>query len=486
MKTTAPPQVILYAYLRLSRESDGSASIDTQRAARIAWMDSGEFTRWLAELGVTRDQVEVREFVDSGVSGSKPLEMRKDMKRLMQDVERPTDGPNVKRMLIAWKLDRYARSVSEFLRLIAWGEAHGVRVATTDNTINTTTATGRMVATVLAALAEWEREMIRGRIADGHATRRTQGRWGSGRPPFGYQIERRDDAAYLAIDDAQAEIVRAAVQKLITDGTVAGTARMTGLSEPQWRRLLKAPTLRGMRAHNGALILAEDGVTPIQFADPIISAAEAKAVRERLLKLATGTDRAPRSETPMCAEQSRCYKCAGRLNGGKSDKGVPLYRCKKGHVTIYAETLDGAVTEEFLARFGGFAEYVVRLEGGNDLSAEMIEAQEQAERLGQRMATAGPLMLTSLESLAEQLEASYAALRAAHDPDVREVLEPTGRTLGATWEAQPAERPRLLADVGLQVTLHPKQREERLEITWAVGGDDQAVAELLSEMEHSG
>jgi hypothetical protein len=356
-------------------------------------------------------------------------------------------------------------------------------VVTTDNTINTTTPTGRMVATVLAALAEWERDLIKGRITEGHATRRTQGRWGSGQPPYGYRIVRRDNAAYLAVDEAQAETIRAAVQKLITDGTVAGTARMTGLSEPQWRRLLKSPTLRGQREHKGALILAEDGVTPIQFADPIINAAEAKAVRERLLKLATGADRAPRRETPMCAEQSQCYKCAGRLNGGTSDKGVPLYRCKKGHVTIYAETLDKAVTEEFLTRFGDFAEYVVRLEGGNDLSAEMIEAQEQAERLGKRMATAGPLMLASLESLAEELEASYAALRAAHDPEVREVLEPTGKTLGAVWEAQPEERARLLADVGLSVTLHPKQREERLEITWAIGGDDQALAEMLSERE---
>lgn len=168
-------------------------------------------------------------------------------------------------------------------------------------------------------------------------------------------------------------------------------------------------------------MLSADGVTPVQFADPILTAAEAKAVRERLLGLATGTDRAPRRATPLVAGLAFCYRCAGRLNGGTSDKGVPLYRCKAGHVTIYAETLDQRVEAEFLRTWGQFAENVVRLEGGNDLSAEMIAAQEQARRLGQRMATAGPLMLATLSEMEAELEATYAALRAVHDPEVREV-----------------------------------------------------------------
>jgi hypothetical protein len=198
--------------------------------------------------------------------------------------------------------------------------------------------------------------------------------------------------------------------------------------------------------------------------------------------LATGQDRAPRRASPMCAGHGACYKCNGPLNGGTSGAGVPLYKCKQGHVTIYAETLDKAVEAEFLRRWGGFDEVVVRLEGGNDLSAEMIEAQEQAERIAAGFATAGPLMITSLHEKAAQLEAAYEALRAAHDPEVREVLEPTGRTLGEAWE-DPAARPRLLADVGLHVTLYPKQRADRLDIQWASGGDDQEMVDMLTELE---
>ncbi|WP_330478646.1 recombinase family protein [Streptomyces platensis] len=453
-------------YLRLSRESDDSASLDTQRAAAA---------RWLATHG--HDPADTVEYPDAGVSGAKPLELRKGMAALM------ADRPDV---IVAWKLDRFARSVSEFLRLVAWAEAHGVAVATTDNAIDTTTPTGRMVATVLAALAEWERGIIAARITDGHATRRSQGRWSSGRPPYGYQIVRRGGAAYLEVDPDQALKIQEAVNTLVAGGTVAGTARLVGLSEPQWRRLLKSPTLRGHRRHKGELICEADGITPVQFADPILGAAELKSVRERMLALATGQDRAPRRAAPLCAGLAHCYKCAGRLNGGTSDKGVPLYRCKAGHAVIYAETLDQRVEAEFLRVWGSYAETVVRLEGGNDLSAEMLEAKEQAERLAARMATAGPLMMTTMENLAQELEGTYARLRAAHDPEVREVPVPTGRTMAQAWEAEglPA-RARLLASMRLRVTLYPKAREDRLTVDWGTEDPYEAAMEAVEEEERA-
>lgn len=446
-------------YLRLSRESDDSASLETQRSFAH---------RWLLAHGY--DPADAVEYIDVGVSGAKPLEARMGMAALM--AARPT-------VVVAWKLDRFARSVSEFLQLVAWAEAHGTSIATTDNAIDTTTPTGRMVATVLAALAEWERNAIASRIADGHSTRRSQGRWSAGRPPFGYRIERRDGAAYLAIDDDQSAKVRKAVAALVTGSTVAATARMTGLSEPQWRRLLKSPTLRGQRAHKGELVCEPDGITPVKFAEEILSAAELLRVRERMLALATGQDRAPRRAAPMCSGMASCYRCAGKLNGGTSDKGVPLYRCKAGHVTIYAGTLDGRVEAEFLTTFGSYAETVIRLEGGNDLSAELLEAKEQAERLAARMATAGPLMLGTLESLAQDLEDTFARLRAAHDPAVREVQVATGRTMAQAWETSDAlARSRLLADMGLRVTLHPKQLADRLTVAWGPTQEEAPKREL--------
>jgi DNA invertase Pin-like site-specific DNA recombinase len=452
-------------YIRLSRETAESASVETQRSAARTWLTNNNY-----------DLSDVVEYVDAGVSGAKPLEERKGMRALM--ASRPS-------VIIAWKLDRFARSVSEFLRLVAWGEANNTRVATTDNTVNTTTAHGRMVAVVLAALAEWERSLITSRILDGQATRRTQGRWISGRAPYGFRIERRDSAAYLAPYAPEIENIRVAIESLLDEGTVTSTSRMLGIGERQWRRMLTSGILRGHFSHKGKLVLETDGITPVSFTEPTISAAEAKRIRERLNALAIGKERAPRQATPLVTNgMATCHKCKNRLNGGKRRDGVLRYRCKTGCVTITASTLDDRIEAEFLMRWGGFSEYTVRLEGGNDLSDQMIEAQEQAARLTARMASAGPLMLASLEQHAEELEATYAALRAAHDPDVREVLVPTGRTLGEAWEAsERAGRTKLLSDVGLRVVLHPRYSEERLEISWGLMDDDQEMAEYLADLD---
>lgn len=492
MKNTANPMVILYAYLRLSREGEGSASIETQRNAYLTWLDGGEFKKWLAEQGLTRDQVEIIEYVDSGVSGAKALELRKEMKRLMGDVEQSVQdqgNKNVRRMMIAWKLDRYARSVSEFLRLIAWGETHGVRVATADNTINTTTATGRMVAVVLAALAEWERDMIKARITEGASTRRSQGRWAAGQPPYGFEIEKRADGAYLVQNPEEAAKIRAGVLELIDPSgraSVKSTSHHVDISEMQWRRLLKSPTLRGYRNHKGKLECGPDGVTPIQFAEPIISAAEHKAIKERLAALSNGQTRAPRRAENMCTEMVWCeLGCEKPMHGGKTNKGERLYRCKSGHMAHVADSLDERVAEEFLTRWGDFSEYVVALEGGNDMSDQMAEAQEQAERIANSIATAGPLMMHTLMEKANELEAAYAALRAAHDPDVREVLMPTGRTLREAWKDE-TQRTRLLRDMGLHVTVRKGirgHRSDRLTVSWAVSEEDHGLTELLGDMD---
>lgn len=448
-------------YLRLSRENEGSASLETQRAACARWLDTHD-----------HDPADAIEYLDTNISGAAPLEQRPGMRKLMES------QPDV---VVTWKQDRYARSVTEFLRLIAWAERRGISLATADGNLDTATPHGRMVANVLASLAEWERGIISARITEGHATRRTQGRWTSGQPPYGYRIERRDGAAYLAVDAEQASRIRAAVAKLLDNGTVAATARMTELSEPQWRRALKSPTYRGFRTHQGKMVVHDDGVTPVRFANPILSAAEHIAVHERMDDLATGRNRAPRSASPMCFGMALCYRCKVALNGGKSDKGIRLYKCRKGHVTIYAATLDDHVSADFLTRFGDYAEHTARLEGGSDLSEQLAEIDEQLRRVVTMQLTAGPPTLNILSEKQGELEAAYARLRVAHAPEVLKVLVPTGQTLRESWET-PENRPRLLAGMGLRVILFPKQRTERLELHWGADtGNDQARAEFPGE-----
>ncbi|MFJ7209795.1 recombinase family protein [Streptomyces sp. NPDC098789] len=127
--------------------------------------------------------------------------------------------------MIAWKLDRFARSVSEFLKLVTWSEEHGVALATADGALNTSTPGGCLVATILAALAQWEREMIQDRVTAAHAERREQGRWIAGRAPFPYVMERRDRKAYLTEDPKAFALGRAQILTSAWQGDV-GVSRV--------------------------------------------------------------------------------------------------------------------------------------------------------------------------------------------------------------------------------------------------------------------
>ena len=84
--------------------------------------------------------------------------------------------------LVVWKLDRLARSLKQLIETVeALGEREvGLRSLT--EAINTTTAGGKLVFHIFAALAEFERGVIRERTMAGLQAARARGRKG-GRPP---------------------------------------------------------------------------------------------------------------------------------------------------------------------------------------------------------------------------------------------------------------------------------------------------------------
>lgn len=84
-------------------------------------------------------------------------------------------------VLVVWRLDRLGRSMSELLRLTADLEASGVGLESLKEQIDTTSAAGRLVFHVFAAMAEFERNLIRERTYAGLDAARARGRQG-GRP----------------------------------------------------------------------------------------------------------------------------------------------------------------------------------------------------------------------------------------------------------------------------------------------------------------
>src|SRR5215831_2450558 len=72
------------------------------------------------------------------------------------------------------------------------------------------------MATVVARFAEFERERASERRLEALEALRAQGRWPSGRPPYGWKPEKRDDGYYLVPDEgATADVLRSMVADVI-------------------------------------------------------------------------------------------------------------------------------------------------------------------------------------------------------------------------------------------------------------------------------
>jgi len=102
----------------------------------------------------------VTEFVDHGVSGAKGK--RPQLDAMLADVRRRKFD-----LVVVTKLDRLARSTRHLVTVAAELEALGVDLVVLDQAIDTTTPSGRLLFHVLAAIAEFERDLIRDRVRAG-------------------------------------------------------------------------------------------------------------------------------------------------------------------------------------------------------------------------------------------------------------------------------------------------------------------------------
>lgn len=117
------------------------------------------------------------EYVDVGVSGTK--EKRPALDRLMADAHKRRFD-----VVVVWRFDRFARSVSHLLRALETFEALGIEFVSLSEQMDTSTPTGKMVFTVLGAVAELERSLIVERVKAGLRNARAKGKR-LGRPSQG-------------------------------------------------------------------------------------------------------------------------------------------------------------------------------------------------------------------------------------------------------------------------------------------------------------
>jgi DNA invertase Pin-like site-specific DNA recombinase len=117
----------------------------------------------------------VDSYLDVGISGAK--DKRPELDRLMADAHRRKFD-----IVAVWKFDRFARSVSHLLRALETFNALGIGFVSLSESLDTSTPAGKMVFTVLGAVAELERSLIAERVRAGLRNARSKGKR-LGRPP---------------------------------------------------------------------------------------------------------------------------------------------------------------------------------------------------------------------------------------------------------------------------------------------------------------
>ena len=115
------------------------------------------------------------DYVDVGISGSR--DSRPELNRLMAEAHRRRFDA-----IVVWRFDRFARSVSHLLRALETFDALGVAFVSLSEQVDTSTPMGKMVFTVLGAVAELERSLIAERVRAGLRNARAKGTR-LGRPP---------------------------------------------------------------------------------------------------------------------------------------------------------------------------------------------------------------------------------------------------------------------------------------------------------------
>jgi DNA invertase Pin-like site-specific DNA recombinase len=121
--------------------------------------------------------------------------------------------------VLVWKFDRFARSVSHLLRALETFRSLGIDFASLSEQVDTSTPTGKMVFTVLGAVAELERALIVERVKAGMRNARAKGKR-IGRPPRTYLTEEVRSAIALAYERREGSLRTLAARFGTSMGTV--------------------------------------------------------------------------------------------------------------------------------------------------------------------------------------------------------------------------------------------------------------------------
>ncbi|HGR6575478.1 TPA: recombinase family protein, partial [Streptococcus pneumoniae] len=202
-------------------------------------------------FAIYNDYEIVGEYEDAGKSG-KSIEGRIQFNRMMEDIKSGKDGVS---FVLVFKLSRFARNAADVLSTLQIMQDYGVNLICVEDGIDSSKDAGKLMISVLSAVAEIERENIRIQTMEGRIQKAREGKWNGGFAPYGYKLE----DGKLFINEEEAIAIRT-----IFDQYVNTTIGANGIS-----KYLENHGIRKIPRQNGKNPLFDAGLIRKILKNPV-------------------------------------------------------------------------------------------------------------------------------------------------------------------------------------------------------------------------
>ena len=153
----------------------------------------------LTRFADREEMIVVDTYEDAGKSG-KSIEGRPAFQKMLRDIE---DGLDIDYILV-YKLSRFGRNAADILNSLELVQSYGVNLICIEEGIDSSQTSGKLLISVLSAVAEIERENIIEQTMNGRREKARQGGWNGGFAPYGYTLEDNK----LMIEETEAVAIR--------------------------------------------------------------------------------------------------------------------------------------------------------------------------------------------------------------------------------------------------------------------------------------
>ena len=187
----------------------------------------GQITN-LRRFADREEMIIIDTYEDAGKSG-KSIEGRPAFKKMLSDIE---NGLQIDYILV-YKLSRFGRNAADILNSLEFIQSYGINLICIEEGIDSSQASGKLLISVLSAVAEIERENIIEQTMNGRKEKARQGGWNGGFAPYGYYLKDKN----LFIQQEEAETIRIIYDKFANTemgyGGVAQYLNLQGIKKIQ-------------------------------------------------------------------------------------------------------------------------------------------------------------------------------------------------------------------------------------------------------------